>query len=160
MQGRVVELIRELMQAQRMSVRKISAEIAKEHGGSDLGYTQQINRILNDLDYDPTFSTVQKILAALNCSLWQSVPEPMLERIDTRLDRLTADIAALKVTVNTLSESVQVLVEHLSDRGDQTHGTIEVKRSQVLPSQVLSPQVLSPQALPSQVLPIDGETEG
>ena len=116
MQGRVVELIRELMQTQRMSVRKISAEIAKEHGGSDLGYTQQINRILNDPDYDPTFSTVQKILAALNCSLWQSAPGTNLDRPDPRIDRVTADLASLKITLDSLCESVQVLTQHLGDR--------------------------------------------
>ncbi len=116
MQGQVVELIRELMQTQRLSVRKISAKIAQEHGGSDLGYTQQINRILNDPDYDPTFSTVQKILAALNYSLWQSPPQSDLDRLDLRLDRLTEDLSAMQQTLNSLCTSVQVLTQHLSDR--------------------------------------------
>ncbi|HEY9908156.1 MAG TPA: hypothetical protein V6D18_11210 [Thermosynechococcaceae cyanobacterium] len=136
MQGQVVELIRELMQTQRMSVRKISAQIAREHGGSDLGYTQQINRILNDPDYDPNFSTVQKVLAALNCSLWQSAPASGLERMDARIDRLGQDIAALKATVDRLCEVV-VLATQLNS----------------------SPSALSPWETRSQLLPIEGEKE-
>ena len=114
-----MELIRELMQTQRMSVRKISAQIAKEHGGSALGYTQQINRILNDPDYDPTFSTVQKILAALNCSLWQTAPTvessaPIdVEHLEARLDRLDDRMADLKATIDTLGLSVRILTKQL-----------------------------------------------
>lgn len=135
MQGQVTELIRELMQTQRMSVRKISAQIAREHGGSDLGYTQQINRILNDPDYDPNFSTVQKVLAALNCSLWQAAPKLELERMTDRIDRLSQDISALKATVDHLHASVEVLATHLG-----TPGSV-------------------PAPPRSQVLPIDGEKE-
>ena len=40
MQEGVVELIRTLMHAQQLSVRKVSARIAEVHGGSDFGYTQ------------------------------------------------------------------------------------------------------------------------
>lgn len=101
-----MELIRELMQTQRMSVRKISAQIAREHGGSSLGYTQQINRILNDPDYDPTFSTVQKILAALNCSLWQTPTVTDLGRLEHRLDQLSEDMAELKAALQALCQSV------------------------------------------------------
>lgn len=97
-----MELIRELMQTQRMSVRKISAQIAKIHGGSALGYTQQINRILNDPDYDPTFSTVEKVLVALNCSLWQVPPTSNSILLETRLDQLSHDLNELKETVDRL----------------------------------------------------------
>ena len=130
MQGRVVELIRELMQTQRMSVRKISAEIAKEHGGSDLGYTQQINRILNDPDYDPTFSTVQKVLAALNCSLWQSVPESNLDRLDTRIDDLAEDLSTVQQTLRSLCESVQILTQSLGDRSTVSSGIARSSHSE------------------------------
>ncbi|MGI0486836.1 hypothetical protein ACN4EK_15450 [Pantanalinema rosaneae CENA516] len=102
MQGRVVELIRELMQAQRLSIRKISARIAQEYGGSEMGYTQQINRILNDPDYDPSFSTVQKILFALNYSIWQGTPIADLTRLEQRLDQMSGEIADLKQIVSTL----------------------------------------------------------
>lgn len=113
MQGHVVELIRELMQTQKMSIRKISAQIARKHGGSSLGYTQQINRILNDPDYDPTFSTVEKILVALNCSLWQITP-PNLDSLETRVDRLCDDVADLKTTINTLCQTIDQLTEQLT----------------------------------------------
>lgn len=113
MQGHVVELIRELMQTQKMSIRKISAQIASKHGGSSLGYTQQINRILNDPDYDPTFSTVEKILVALNCSLWQTTPASNLETLETRVDRLCDDVADLKTTMNTLCQTLHQLTEQL-----------------------------------------------
>lgn len=105
MQGRVVELIRELMQAQRLSIRKISARIAQSYGGSEMGYTQQINRILNDPDYDPSFSTVQKILSALNYSIWQGTPISDLTRLEQRLDHMSGEIADLKEMVSTLSRS-------------------------------------------------------
>lgn len=115
MQGQVVELIRELMRTQGMSVRKISAEIAREHGGSALGYTQQINRILNDPDYDPNFSTVQKVLTALNGSLGQ-IPPGALERMDSRLDQLSQDVSDLKATVNALYLTVRILAEQTEAR--------------------------------------------
>ncbi len=115
MQGRVVELIRELMRTQGMSVRKISAEIAREHGGSALGYTHQINRILNDPDYDPNFSTVQKVLTALNGSLAQVTPET-LERLDHRLEQLSQDVSDLKATVNALYLTVRILAEQVEAR--------------------------------------------
>lgn len=116
MQRHIVELIRELMQSQHMSIRKISAQIAKVHGGSALGYTQQINRILNDPTYDPTFSTVEKVLAALNCSPWQTIaadrayrsePSP-LTNLEQRVDALTHEVAALKATIATLCTTIQV----------------------------------------------------
>lgn len=115
MQGQVVELIRELMRTQGMSVRKISAEIAREHGGSALGYTQQINRILNDPDYDPNFSTVQKVLTALNGSLWQ-IPPGALERMENRLEQLSQDVNDLKATVNALYLTVRILAEQTEAR--------------------------------------------
>jgi transcriptional regulator with XRE-family HTH domain len=116
MQENVVELIRELMKTQQMSIRKISARIAKEHGGSALGYTQQINRILNDSDYDPNFSTVQKVLAALNCSFWQLTTTQTnfdFKAIEGRLDRLETEIADLKLAVDQLRGSVEGLVQEL-----------------------------------------------
>jgi len=116
MQENVVELIRELMKTQQMSIRKISARIAKEHGGSALGYTQQINRILNDSDYDPNFSTVQKVLAALNCSFWQLTTAQTnfdFKAIEGRLDHLDTEIADLKLAVDQLRGSVEGLVQEL-----------------------------------------------
>ncbi len=115
-----MELIRELMQTQRMSVRKISAQIAKDHGGSALGYTQQINRILNDPDYDPTFATVQKILAALNYSLWQTYTNPSWETLESRFDRVDRDLADLKATVNALYLAVHLLTDHLQTKDRET----------------------------------------
>lgn len=121
MQGYVVELIRELMQTQHMSIRKISAQIAKKHGGSAMGYTQQISRILNDPDYDPTFSTVQKILAALNVSLWQPMATPSnFEGLETQLHQLSQDVETLKTTVDGLHGSVRSLSEHLQVNRDET----------------------------------------
>lgn len=101
----VAEAIRELMELQQMSVRKVSARIAEQHGGSPSGYTQQISRILNDPTYDPTLSTVQKILSALNVSLWQASKTPIepaaidptaIAQINLRFDRLSTDMADLK----------------------------------------------------------------
>lgn len=114
MQGVVVELIRELMQTQGMSVRKISARIAQEQGGSVLGYTQQINRILNDPDYDPTFSTVQKVLLALNFSLWQNSPAATVNfseaaGLEARLNQLSHEVSELKGVVNSLSMAIAQL---------------------------------------------------
>lgn len=102
MQEQMVDVIRELMKTQGMSIRKISAEIAKEHGGSDLGYTQQISRILNDPSYDPNFSTVEKVLTALKCSLWQTNQTTDLKIVETRLDQLSDDIAEIKSTIADL----------------------------------------------------------
>lgn len=120
MQANMVELIRELMKTQQMSIRKISARIAKEQGGSALGYTQQINRILNDPDYDPTFSTVQKILSALNYSFWQ-MPQAInpgnesdLNQLNTRLDQLSTDVAELKMVLNNLHLCVTTIANHLA----------------------------------------------
>lgn len=116
MQENVVELIRELMKTQQMSIRKISARIAKEHGGSALGYTQQINRILNDSDYDPNFSTVQKVLSALNCSFWQLTTSQTnfdFKAIEGRLDHLDTELADLKLAVDQLRGSVEGLVQEL-----------------------------------------------
>jgi transcriptional regulator with XRE-family HTH domain len=114
MQGPVVELIRELMQKQGMSVRKISAQIAHKHGGSALGYTQQINRILNDPDYDPTFSTVEKILAALNCSLWQTNFQRDAAPIADQVTQLSDEVSDLKATVNMLCTTIDCLTKQLN----------------------------------------------
>ncbi|MGV0023888.1 helix-turn-helix domain-containing protein [Phormidesmis priestleyi] len=114
MQGQVVEVIREMMKTQGMSIRKISAEIAKEHGGSALGYTQQIHRILNDPQYEPTFSTVEKILSALKCSLWQTSQNPDLKTIELRLEALSSDVAELKTMTASLQLAVETIVTHLS----------------------------------------------
>lgn len=129
MQENVVELIRDLMKTQRMSIRKISARIAKEQGGSAMGYTQQINRILNDPDYDPNFSTVQKVLAALNCSFWQATvsnPPSDSKSLEERIDRLDSNLADIKTAVQQLQRSLNDLVENLpepSERG-QRHQNI------------------------------------
>lgn len=100
----VAEAIRELMELQQMSVRKVSARIAEQHGGSPSGYTQQISRILNDPSYDPTLSTVQKILSALNVSLWQASRPPIepAAQVNIRLEQLSADVADLKSEMNEL----------------------------------------------------------
>lgn len=119
MQGNVTELIRELMELQQLSVRKVSARIAEKHGGSVHGYTQQVNRILNDPSYDPTLSTVQKILSALNVSLWQvsraAEPEPQsdLQQITDRLDQLSADVAGLKSGLVEVQQSIAALVQSI-----------------------------------------------
>ncbi len=118
MQENIVELIRDLMKTQRMSIRKISARIAKEQGGSAMGYTQQINRILNDPDYDPNFSTVQKVLAALNCSFWQATvsnPHSDFQGLEERIDHLDSDLKEIKTAVQQLQRSLNDLVENLSD---------------------------------------------
>lgn len=107
MQGNVVEIIRELMKTQGVSIRQISAKIAQEQGGSALGYTHQINRILNDPSYEPSFSTVQKILAALKVSIWQSSPQNDIKTIETRLDRLNDEILEIKQTLLKLSDAIQ-----------------------------------------------------
>jgi transcriptional regulator with XRE-family HTH domain len=117
MQACVVELIRELMQAQRMSIRKISAQIAREYGGSALGYTQQINRILNDPSYDPSFSTVQKILSALNYSLWQSVPSSRVENLELQIGQLNQDVADLKTVLHRLDLTMGKLAMQLDYNG-------------------------------------------
>lgn len=116
MQANVVGLIRDLMQTQQLSIRKISAQIAKEHGGSELGYTQQINRVLNDPDYDPNFSTVEKILSALNCSFWQvtgTARNADLSGMEMKLDHLSDEIADLKQSVNTLQQAIATIMSHL-----------------------------------------------
>jgi transcriptional regulator with XRE-family HTH domain len=119
MQGNVSEIIRELMEAQQLSVRKVSARIAEKHGGSIYGYTQQISRILNDPNYDPTLTTVQKILSALNVSLWQINQQPNssypleLQYLATRLDQLSNDVADLKLGLAELQKSVGVLLSVL-----------------------------------------------
>lgn len=113
MQGQVVEVIREMMKTQGMSIRKISAQIAKDHGGSALGYTQQINRILNDPAYEPTFSTVEKILTALKCSLWQTSQNSDLKSMETQLEQLHSDIAEIKATIAALHRSIDALTTHL-----------------------------------------------
>jgi transcriptional regulator with XRE-family HTH domain len=119
MQGNVSEIIRELMEAQQLSVRKVSARIAEKHGGSIYGYTQQISRILNDPNYDPTLTTVQKILSALNVSLWQINQQPNssypleLKYLATRLDQLSNDVADLKLGLAELQKSVGVLLSVL-----------------------------------------------
>lgn len=113
MQEHVVEVIRELMKTQGLSIRKISARIAKENGGSDLGYTQQINRILNDPDYDPNFSTVEKILSALKSSLWQTSLNSDIKQLETRLDQLSTDVAEIKGTISDLNRVLDAIAKHL-----------------------------------------------
>ncbi|MBD2092988.1 helix-turn-helix transcriptional regulator [Microcoleus sp. FACHB-1515] len=115
----VAEAIRELMELQQMSVRKVSARIAEQHGGSPSGYTQQISRILNDPTYDPTLSTVQKILSALNVSLWQTKTpiEPSalsgeaIAQLTTRLDQLSADVADLKSEMSDLKRMLTTALQ-------------------------------------------------
>ncbi len=122
MQENIVELIRDLMKTQRMSIRKISARIAKEQGGSAMGYTQQINRILNDPDYDPNFSTVQKVLAALNCSFWQATvsnPHSDFKGLEERIDHLDSDLTDIKTAVQQLQRSLNDLVENLRDPSER-----------------------------------------
>ncbi|NDJ19727.1 helix-turn-helix domain-containing protein [Myxacorys almedinensis] len=116
MQEHVVEVIRELMKTQGMSIRKISAQIAKENGGSDLGYTQQINRILNDPDYDPNFSTVEKILSALKSSLWQTSLNFDIKQLESRLDRLSNDVSEMKQTIFDLSQIMGAIAKHLDQQ--------------------------------------------
>lgn len=107
MQERVVVVIRDLMKLQGVSIRQISAKIAEEHGGSALGYTQQINRILNDPSYEPSFATVEKILSALKFSLWQ-LPSN-LKTIESRLDQLGNEISEIKETIAQLCAAIEVL---------------------------------------------------
>jgi hypothetical protein len=114
MQEKMAEMIRELMKIQGMSIRKISAEIAKEHGGSALGYTQQIHRILNDPAYDPNFSTVAKILSALKCSLWQTNSNCQLKDLEARLDRLDNEMIEIKSTLISLALTLQTIATQLA----------------------------------------------
>lgn len=110
----VAEAIRELMELQQMSVRKVSARIAEQHGGSPSGYTQQISRILNDPTYDPTLSTVQKILSALNVSLWQTkapIEPSTIAQLNTRLDRISADVADLKSDMSDLKRMLATALQ-------------------------------------------------
>ncbi|HTL89152.1 MAG TPA: helix-turn-helix transcriptional regulator [Leptolyngbya sp.] len=100
MQEKVVAVIRELMKLQGVSIRQISAKIAEEHGGSALGYTQQINRILNDPKYEPSFATVEKILTALHFSMWQ-LPSN-LATIEAQLDHLNHEMAEMKAAIAQL----------------------------------------------------------
>ncbi len=124
MQEQMVDVIRELMKTQGMSIRKISAEIAREHGGSALGYTQQISRILNDPSYDPNFSTVEKILTALKCSLWQTNQTTDLKIVETRLDQLSGDVADMKLTIANLC----LALEEISDRLDLPNQTPPIEQ--------------------------------
>ncbi|MBW4440706.1 MAG: XRE family transcriptional regulator [Plectolyngbya sp. WJT66-NPBG17] len=107
MQERVVVVIRELMKLQGVSIRQISAKIAEEHGGSALGYTQQINRILNDPKYEPSFTTVEKVLSALKFSMWQ-LPSN-LKTIEARLDHLSDEISEIKDTISQICLSIESL---------------------------------------------------
>ncbi|NJN88214.1 MAG: XRE family transcriptional regulator [Leptolyngbyaceae cyanobacterium SL_7_1] len=126
MQGNVPELIRQLMDAQQLSVRKVSARIAAQHGGSEHGYTQQINRILNDSTYDPSLTTVQKILSALNVSLWQvsqtSQAEPnQLELLTQQYTKLSQELGEMRRSIDQLSQAVMALTQLLVDRSDRGH---------------------------------------
>lgn len=121
MQGNVPELIRQLMDAQQLSVRKVSARIAAQHGGSEHGYTQQINRILNDSTYDPSLTTVQKILSALNVSLWQvsqtNQSEPdQLELLHQQYTKLSQEVGEVRRSVDELSQAVKTLAQLLVSR--------------------------------------------
>ncbi len=104
------------METQQLSVRKVSARIAEQHGGSVHGYTQQVSRILNDPTYDPSLSTVRKILSALNVSFWQmSIMPPPNTHVDVdtlgdRLDRLTAEVADLKLGLADLHQAITTLI--------------------------------------------------
>lgn len=109
MQERVVEVIRELMKTQGLSIRQISAKIAEEHGGSALGYTQQINRILNDPQYEPSFATVEKILAALKFSMWQMPIN--LKTVEVRLDHLSREISEIKSSISQLMSEIEGLTK-------------------------------------------------
>jgi transcriptional regulator with XRE-family HTH domain len=133
MQGNIAELIRELMELQQISIRKVSARIAEQHEGSIHGYTQQVSRILNDPSYDPSLSTVQKILSALNVSLWQvsKAPQPKelpvpqtiasqtvasqtaadLQQVSDRLDQLSTDVVAIKLSLSDLQQSITALTQ-------------------------------------------------
>ncbi|MBD2100138.1 XRE family transcriptional regulator [Leptolyngbya sp. FACHB-261] len=113
MQASVVELIRTLMKVQKISIRRLSSLIAAENGGSDLGFTQQITRILNDPDYDPSFSTVEKILSALGASPFRKLDS------DFQLKNLSQQIQQLQETL-----------EQVTERLDKLEGRIEqpVKR--------------------------------
>jgi transcriptional regulator with XRE-family HTH domain len=118
MQGNLAELIRELMDVQQLSVRKVSARIAEKHGGSVYGYTQQVSRILNDPTYDPTLSTVQKILSALNVSFWQVSQasengQPDWQQLTTQLAQLRADVADLKLGLGEMQETLDGLIRTL-----------------------------------------------
>ncbi|MCY7274075.1 MAG: helix-turn-helix transcriptional regulator [Phormidesmis sp. CAN_BIN44] len=124
MQEQMVDVIRELMKTQGMSIRKISAEIAREYGGSALGYTQQISRILNDPSYDPNFSTVEKILTALKCSLWQTNQTTDLKIVETRLDQLSGDVADMKSTIADLC----LALEEISDQLDLPNQTPPIEQ--------------------------------
>lgn len=110
MQEGVVELIRTLMHAQQLSVRKVSARIAEVHGGSDFGYTQQISRILNDPDYDPSFATVQKILSALNLSVWE-IPrsDASLKTLEAQVSQLTQDVGHMRAQLAALEGAIAAL---------------------------------------------------
>lgn len=126
MQGNVPEVIRQLMDAQQLSVRKVSARIAAQHGGSEHGYTQQINRILNDPTYDPSLTTVQKILSALNVSLWQvsqtSQSEPnQLESLNHQYTKLSQELGEVKRSIDQLNQAVTTLTQWLVDRNDRDH---------------------------------------
>jgi len=120
MQGNIAELIRELMELQQTSIRKVSARVAAQHGGSIHGYTQQISRILNDSTYDPSLSTVQKILSALNVSLWQvsqahqtKLPQTPtdLQQFSDRLEQLSTDVVAIKLILIDVQQSIATLTQ-------------------------------------------------
>jgi transcriptional regulator with XRE-family HTH domain len=116
----VSDMIRELMETQQLSVRKVSARIAEKYGGSAYGYTQQISRILNDPNYDPTLSTVLKILSALNVSFWQlgkeatPPPGPDLHQFMRGLEQLNTDVAELKQGLTQLQDVVAAIAHSLS----------------------------------------------
>jgi hypothetical protein len=126
MQGNVADMIRSLMETQQLSVRKVSARIAEKHGGSAHGYTQQISRILNDPSYDPSLSTVGKILSALNVSLWQvnsaatSNSSLDAQSLVDRLDHLSAEVADLKLGLAALHQSIAQLI----NQGEAIHAWI------------------------------------
>jgi transcriptional regulator with XRE-family HTH domain len=118
MQENLAELIRELMDLQQLSVRKVSARIAEKHGGSVHGYTQQVSRILNDPTYDPTLSTVQKILSALNVSFWQvsktaESPPANWQQITTQLAQIHTEVADLKLGLGEMRATLEALVRVL-----------------------------------------------
>lgn len=109
MQQKMVEIIRDLMRTQGVSIRQISAKIAQEQGGSALGYTQQINRILNDPEYEPSFATVEKILTALKFSVWQMPAN--LQTLETRLDDLSDEILEIKASIAQIAASIAALTK-------------------------------------------------
>ncbi len=107
MQESVVDLIRTRMKLQKISIRRLSSRIAAANGGSDLGFTQQIHRILNDPNYDPSFSTVDKILVALGTSPFQPLEtDYQLRQMDQKLQQIQQTLEALNLRLDQLESQL------------------------------------------------------